>query len=1130
MNAIATTIAKHPVLEHAEDFYRLRREGIGFVEQTGSRKWTDYNVHDPGITIHEALCYAITDLASRGGWRIEDLLTPQAASKAFDKQPFFTAREILTVNPTTPDDFRRLLIDLPHVRNAWMFCKTCPCDFSYYAWCEEGELALSWGKPADASIVAQPVSPRGLYEALLELEADAVLGDLNDRKVERSTTFHDAQGAHPRALELRFPDIALASPDAWSLFLANDDAFAGANGASIGIALTRLGASPTFDLFTKLPAGQRDGYVRDHWKKVLYARIEITLVPANESIAFDNVTLRLFGDRAAKGATTADELRRLIEDTGPSGFIRRYRDKARHSAAAIASARARLHAHRNLDEDYCTIQPVGTDEIGVCADIEVRPDADIEAVQARIWFAIEQYFKPPIRFSSAQQLLDAGTPAEEIFNGPPLENGFIAAKDLQAAAWISVVRVSDILNRLMDIDGVIAVNRLVLTKYDDEGSVVQGAADPTWSNGEPVFDRARESASWLLFMSPRHQPRLYLNASRFLFYKNGLPFTPRLDEALDTLNQLRGKDDAPKTAAAGNDLPLPAGGHRSADDFFPVQYSLPLVYGVGPAGLPSTVSTLRRAQARQLKAYLMVFEQLLGNAHAQLAHTADLFSLDPMVARTYFVKVFGNADIDGLDTITNGLDRNALEALTESVAAFETRRNGFLDHVLARFGEQFSEYALLLGSVSGAKTAPRRLIADKLAFLAALPRVSRDRGKAFDYAHTPCAPGNDPGIKQRINVLLGSPAGNERLIVVEHLLLRPKFPGDALYPACVDADCALCGDEDPYSFRLTFVMPGWAGSYADNLDLRRFAERTIQQETPSHLLGKTCWVGDDAVVANPCDEIVGRLADLLVAEGRTAEGGVPGAEAACACAVSIQAGFADVFTPWYADKSLDFLHGAALETLIADLFRTAPQPGDLACGVVFDTSLWTRVQAMMVAYFAELARTGSQFRRFEKAWCAWLDVNATFDWTREQLRERVELLLTARLSKAAVRPTQLCECATSVLARVGASFHAWMDDNLKAGRALQDFPPFVPDLADPLCPDLAFEPGTSEALRTLLAERYTAYAEVSYRLRIVVELLAMLRSTYPGATLHDCDDGSDHNPVRLDNTALGSHALRTSTS
>src|SRR5262245_48790036 len=111
MSQTSKVLMKNPTLEGAQDFYRLRREGIGFIEQMGSHCSTDYNVHDPGITILEALCYAITDFAYRIGWKIEDLLSPKVVPadplQPYPNQTFFTARNILTVNPVTPDDFRR---------------------------------------------------------------------------------------------------------------------------------------------------------------------------------------------------------------------------------------------------------------------------------------------------------------------------------------------------------------------------------------------------------------------------------------------------------------------------------------------------------------------------------------------------------------------------------------------------------------------------------------------------------------------------------------------------------------------------------------------------------------------------------------------------------------------------------------------------------------------------------------------------------------------------------------------------------------------------------------------------------------------------------------------------------------
>jgi hypothetical protein len=65
MTAILQPLDKNPALDLSQDFYELRRRGIGFVQKAGSDQWTDYNVHDPGITILEALSYAITDLGYR---------------------------------------------------------------------------------------------------------------------------------------------------------------------------------------------------------------------------------------------------------------------------------------------------------------------------------------------------------------------------------------------------------------------------------------------------------------------------------------------------------------------------------------------------------------------------------------------------------------------------------------------------------------------------------------------------------------------------------------------------------------------------------------------------------------------------------------------------------------------------------------------------------------------------------------------------------------------------------------------------------------------------------------------------------------------------------------------------------
>jgi hypothetical protein len=51
-------------LEHiAIDYEALRAEGMRLLGRLAGAQWTDFNAHDPGVTILEQLCYAITDLA-----------------------------------------------------------------------------------------------------------------------------------------------------------------------------------------------------------------------------------------------------------------------------------------------------------------------------------------------------------------------------------------------------------------------------------------------------------------------------------------------------------------------------------------------------------------------------------------------------------------------------------------------------------------------------------------------------------------------------------------------------------------------------------------------------------------------------------------------------------------------------------------------------------------------------------------------------------------------------------------------------------------------------------------------------------------------------------------------------------
>ena len=1214
MNKIPESILKQPDLKPAEDYYRLRREGIGFIEKMASRLWTDYNTHDPGITLLEALCYAITDLAYRANWDIQDLLTPENppadSTQPFPNQAFFTARDILTVNPVTPDDFRRLLIDLAGVRNAWVLCSHCSCDFGYYANYQNGQLQLSYQPPQpDTARLSAPkkVELNGLYEVLLELEADPEFGDLNDHKIEHSYTVFDNEGnPHSVILEMRFPNDGLARN---GLFNNKKAAFKLLN---VEIA--------TSTAFNKLTVPD----LRNHWRNVFFVRFTIKIKGEKNDVT-EQAAIRLFGDITAKN--DANILTAMQAALNNAGFIDRYWNKLLKINEAVEAAKTALHTHRNLDEEFCHINVVSVEDIAVCADIEVAPDADIERIQAQIWFEIENYFNPPVHFYSLQELLDSDTSVEAIFNGPKLSGGFIKDEELQAAELKTLLRTSDIINRLVDIDGVVAVNNLLLSKYDAEGRLVKGKADPSIEDKNLKFDNNKLSAAWVLYVEENHQPRLYHNLSRFLFFKNGLPFMPRMDEAVQTLTQLHGEAERPKIKNAAIDLPIPSGIFRNPEDYYPLQYSFPLTYGIGTEGLPAGASPERKAQTRQLKAYLMVFEQLLANALAQLAHANKLFSLDFSVDRTYFVKELSKELIQGYDDLLNDLSVSKLESIAETSPEFHERRNRFLNHLMARFGEQFGEYALLLTNFQGQQVALDRLIEDKISFLKAYPLISRDRSKAFNYKVKPSAPDNFSGLKKRISLLLGYPdlafselitattyqenkikfplkngndtvwltskndtaqsfqevivqmiqredysiipestqfrlqlndkegnilaqslylfnataeaeiwrdeligwSANKRAIIVEHLLLRPKFPGDALYPVYADDVCSLCADTDPYSCRLTFVMPGWTAPYNINMEMRRFADRTIRQESPAHLLAKICWVDNNGFVFNPCEPLLTTLAELLEKDLGTDYVD----NQAYQCAKTILEEYHKVFKVWFNPRKTNYWSKATWEVKLNQLFKPLKK-SDFTCADSASEDTWKSLYIELLAYFTHIALVGWQFERFEEAWFQWLDANALVDWTKIRLQERVQTVLKA-LPNPVLDEKYLCAYTAKIISDYADEFYHWMKDNIANEVALERF-----DIAELLLniesrSDLALPKEVTALLigktvdGVFVAGVYAEWIEVSYRLWIVVNLLSELRNTYPGATLHDCDDGSDQNPVRLGSTALGSYPLHSST-
>jgi len=95
----------------------LRERGIRHLERMTGRSWTDFNTHDPGITLLEALCYTLTDLFYRTDFDVSDLLADAGCNPYAS---FHEPAELLTTRAVTIDDLRRIVLDVEGVKNAWI--------------------------------------------------------------------------------------------------------------------------------------------------------------------------------------------------------------------------------------------------------------------------------------------------------------------------------------------------------------------------------------------------------------------------------------------------------------------------------------------------------------------------------------------------------------------------------------------------------------------------------------------------------------------------------------------------------------------------------------------------------------------------------------------------------------------------------------------------------------------------------------------------------------------------------------------------------------------------------------------------------------------------------------------------
>lgn len=405
------------------------------------------------------------------------------------------------------------------------------------------------------------------------------------------------------------------------------------------------------------------------------------------------------------------------------------------------------HANRNLCEDLVEIKTFNHQKIKLCADIEIHPQADENLILAKILQAVSKYFSPKTSFYSLKEMLDKGYATEEIFEGPLLNHGFVIDEELESNQLRSVIHLSDLMNLILSIPGVVLLHDLsmeICTEKDESEA--------------PVFERIEKEDPWVLCLKENVSPKLCDNQSTFTFRKEELPID--IDQQAvqnhrdnlweDHLLSLYRK-------SVNNTLVLPEGKNLALSSYSSISHDFPENYGIGRNGLSDKEAPLRHAQAKQLKAYLLFFDQILAIYFKHLEQVKTQLSLSAKLTSSYFFQQV--EDFPGIQAlIQQDENPNQLKDLLSRFDDQDARNSKIKDHLIARFAENFGNYAFLMQSIYG-KAAVEMVHRNKEAFLQNYDSMSSRRGAAFTYykqpAHQLWDSTNVSGFENRIAGLLG---------------------------------------------------------------------------------------------------------------------------------------------------------------------------------------------------------------------------------------------------------------------------------------------------------------------------------------------------------------------------------------
>jgi len=419
------------------------------------------------------------------------------------------------------------------------------------------------------------------------------------------------------------------------------------------------------------------------------------------------------------------------------------RDGADDSDEIKNKVRHLYNCHRDLCEDVQEITILTPVLVEVGAVVTVTGNQTANIIMANIFFNIGLLLAPELQKKSLQEKLATGESTDSIFEGPLLLTGLIDDDQMQPKA--QCISVNDIVRSVLQVDNVVNASNVEVFLINNKQRFTRDDEIPISIDEILKLDTNLKQGQWEFPV---------------ILIRNGIKLSVNGEIVKRELNKIWQQYRTSYNLEIQYEkyFNLPKGKFRDLKQYYSFQNQYPDVYGINEYGVSGNETTERFAQAKQLKGYLLVFDQILSNFFSQLEHVKDLYSIDKGIQQSYFYQYLNNS-VPGIEPLlrkeecvpgSEGYHRG-LPLIIKSQDPYIERRNRFLSVLLAIYGQSLETIYV---PPQFENEYDSRLLNAKLLWLHYLISGTCNRGRAMDYL-APNVKDNIAGMQLKIRIQLG---------------------------------------------------------------------------------------------------------------------------------------------------------------------------------------------------------------------------------------------------------------------------------------------------------------------------------------------------------------------------------------